>query len=163
MQRRSLVCHRNLQVSLWWVMNETNKETCKYRMSNWCKNKQNHNQSNGSNGKRDKAIDSTAIEDKMRSRTKWDKAVTSYYAMKQEFMHRREVSISTKLEAYKTIFRPILTYDCKSWKLTRSMKSKIHVAKIKYLRRKLEIVRMDKVRNERIREMLEIVPILQFV
>lgn len=35
------------------------------------------------------------------------------------------------LSVYKTIFRPILTYSCKSWMLTQSQKSKLQSDEIK--------------------------------
>lgn len=49
-------------------------------------------------------------------------------------------------------YRPVCTYDCKSWVLSEEEEGKIKAAKIKYLRRIKGDTDMDRIKSDRIRE-----------
>lgn len=86
-----------------------------------------------------------------------------YYTMNKTFINKREVTKKTKMNVYKTIFRPILTYGSETWTLSNRMKKKLEATEMKYLRRVKGSTLMDKVRNTQIREELEIKPVTEFV
>ena len=86
-----------------------------------------------------------------------------YYAINKGFTNRTEISRHTKMKVFKVIYRPILTYGSESWILTQRQKSKITAVEMRYLRRVKGVTRKDRIRNEHIREELEIIPILDFI
>lgn len=86
-------------------------------------------------------------------------AARLYHSLSKPFISKKEINRKTKMVVYKTIFRPILTYGSESWVLTNSMKSKIQAIDMKYLRRVKGITRRDRIRNDSVREELEIEPI----
>lgn len=62
----------------------------------------------------------------------------------------------TKLKFYKTMAVPALLYGSESWITTTKHESKIQAAEMKFLRRVKGCTRMDQIRNEDIREELQI-------
>lgn len=67
------------------------------------------------------------------------------------------------MKVYKVIFRPILTFGCESWILTDRNKSKIRAVEMKYLRRVKGVTKRDRIRNEVIREELNIESVEDFI
>ncbi|XP_044766741.1 uncharacterized protein LOC123322785 [Coccinella septempunctata] len=85
-----------------------------------------------------------------------------YHAMNENFLSRKEISRSTKMNVYKAIYRPILTFACESWVLDRRQRSRMQAMEMKYLRKVKEITRMHRVRNDLIREDIGIEPLQDF-
>jgi sorting nexin-29 len=56
------------------------------------------------------------------------------YSMK-EIMKRRIISRGTKFQIYKTIIRPVVTYGCETWRLTRELERKLQVFENSVMRR----------------------------
>jgi Reverse transcriptase (RNA-dependent DNA polymerase) len=92
-----------------------------------------------------------------------EKAMKTYYAINQTIISKKEVSRNTKLNVYKSIFKPILTYGCESWVLTPQQRSKLQAAEMKFLRRIKGVTRRDRIRNTQIREELNIQPLMQYI
>ena len=92
-----------------------------------------------------------------------EKTLKLYHLMNKNFVSKREVSKKTKINVYKAMYRPILTYGCESWVLTERDKSRIQAVEMKYLRRANGNSIMDKVRNERIREELEVESAISYI
>jgi Reverse transcriptase (RNA-dependent DNA polymerase)/Endonuclease-reverse transcriptase len=83
-----------------------------------------------------------------------------YHALNKNFLGMKQISRNTKLKVYKAIFCPILTYGSESWILTQNIKSRLQATEMKYLRRVKGITRRDRVRNEAVREELNVEPIM---
>ena len=60
-----------------------------------------------------------------------------------------------KINVYKGVYSPILTFGCESWVLTKRLKSQLQNMEMKYLRRVIGITRLDRVRNVDVRNELE--------
>ena len=84
-----------------------------------------------------------------------------YNMLKHVIIGKKEVSRKTKMTVYKTIYRPTLTYGSESWTLNEAQKSKIQAMEMRYLRKVKGVTRMDKIRNDIIREELGIESIMQ--
>lgn len=90
-------------------------------------------------------------------------ALNVYCAISNGVLNKREVSANAKKNVYKAVFRPILTYGCESWTLTRRQKEKLQTVEMKYLRRTKGVTRMDKIRNTQIREDLNMGSLEEFI
>lgn len=88
-----------------------------------------------------------------------ESAIKVYYALGNTFVRKKEVSKKTKLTVYNTIYKPILTFGCESWTLTKQQESKIQASEMKYLRGIMGITKRDRIRNEEIRKELEVDPV----
>lgn len=86
-----------------------------------------------------------------------------YHMLNKGFISKKEISRNTKISVYKSIYRPTLTFSCESWALTGNQKKKIQAVEMKYLRRVRGVTRMHKLRNETIRQDLDIEPIQNFI
>lgn len=80
----------------------------------------------------------------------------SYYTMNKAILNNKQVSKRTKMTLYKTIYRPSLTYGSETWVMNQRAKSKIQATEMRFLRRVEGVTRLDKIRNEQIRENLQI-------
>ena len=83
------------------------------------------------------------------------KANTVYYQFSKTIMGKKEVAVKTKMQLYKSVLVPTLTYGMESLPLQDKHLSKIQASEMKYLRRAVNKTRRDKVRNERIRREVE--------
>ncbi|KAI5747504.1 hypothetical protein M8J77_015356 [Diaphorina citri] len=89
-------------------------------------------------------------------------ATRCYYSMSRGFINKREVSKRTKVTVFKTVFRPTLTYSSETWTLITKHKSRLQAAEMKYLRRVEDKTRRDRIRNQTIRDSLNVEPLLFF-
>jgi hypothetical protein len=63
----------------------------------------------------------------------------------------KQVDLKTKIQIYKSVHIPALTYGAESWPLTTKHESRIIVTEMKFLRRMIGKTERDKWRNNRIR------------
>lgn len=87
----------------------------------------------------------------------------TYHSMKHALIKKREVSRATKMTIFKTIFRPVLTFGCESWTVTKRIESKLEATEMKYLRGTLGVTRLDRRRNEDIRQELGTTAVKNFI
>ena len=73
------------------------------------------------------------------------------------------ISARVKTLIYKTILRPLLTYGCECWVLTTRLKSRIQAAEMRVLRQIKGVTRRDRLRNDDIREELNVESVLVFI
>lgn len=92
-----------------------------------------------------------------------EQTVKCYYALNRNFLSRKQISKKTKINIYKSIYRPILTYGCETWIMTDRQKSKIQATEMKYLRRVKGVTRTDRNRNQDIRNELGVQSIFEFI
>lgn len=79
-----------------------------------------------------------------------------FHGINRGFLNKKEISSKTKLTIYKTVYLPTLLYGSETWVMTEKLHKKIQVLEMKYLRKVAKVTIMDKIRNEEIRERLEI-------
>lgn len=84
-----------------------------------------------------------------------------YWALYQVCFNKKELTKRTKVKIYETILAPILMYGCESWVLSERMKSRIQACEMKILRKIEGVTRRDKLRNENIRQKLNMKGILE--
>jgi hypothetical protein len=70
-----------------------------------------------------------------------------------------EVNEKTKIAVYKAIYTPTLTYSCESWTLLDTHRSKIQALEMRFLRRVEKVTKRDRIRNQVIREQLQVEPL----
>ena len=75
----------------------------------------------------------------------------------------RLIPSRVKVIIYKTILRPVLTYGSETWTLTTRLKSKVQAAEMRVVRLIKGVTRRDRLRNDDIREELDIESVLEFV
>lgn len=95
--------------------------------------------------------------------TRIQNTIKLFHSMRQNFLKNKEISTPTKIKIFKTIYRPVLTFSCESWTLNRTEKSRIQAVEMKYLRAVRGVTRMDRQRNEKIREELKIESVLEYI
>ena len=90
------------------------------------------------------------IDQEVLNRTR--KTTSAYYEICNTIVGKREISTKTKMQIYKSVIVPIAQYGTESLALMDKHRSKLTGAEMKYLRRTVGKTRRDRVRNERIRE-----------
>ena len=86
-----------------------------------------------------------------------------YFAMNKSFINKKEISRKTKINVFKAVYRPVLTYACESWILSKRQKSKIQATEMKYLRRTIGVTRRNRIKNTQIREEVGVQSTLEFI
>lgn len=64
---------------------------------------------------------------------------------------------------FKTVYRPILTYSCKFWVLSKQDNNKVQALEMKYLQRAKSVAQRNRIKINQIRQQLEIEPITNFI
>jgi hypothetical protein len=85
--------------------------------------------------------------------------VKNYYAINRGVINKKEVNKKTKIAVYKAIYMPTLTYSCESWILLDAHRSKIQASEMRFLRRVEKVTNRDRIRNQVIREQLQVEPL----
>ncbi|XP_072389944.1 uncharacterized protein [Diabrotica undecimpunctata] len=88
-----------------------------------------------------------------------ESAARMYHTTKSTFLSKKEVFQKAKVPIYKTVFVP--SFGSESWTLTDKLKSKIQSIEMKFLRRIMSITRLDRIRNEAVREHLKVQSIIK--
>jgi hypothetical protein len=91
------------------------------------------------------------------------KANQIYYEINNRVLGTKEVNPNTKIQIYKSVHIPTLTYGTESWPLTTKHENRIIATEMKFLRRIVGKTRRDKWRNNIIREILNQEPILNYI
>ena len=85
------------------------------------------------------------------------------FGMLYPILRDLHVPSKVKIVIYTSILRPILTYGYEAWSLTNRTKSKIQACEMKVLRLIKKVTRLDRKRNEAIREELGVESILEYI
>ena len=88
-------------------------------------------------------------------------AVKVIGAMRSEVLERRELSRGTKLRVFNAMVVPTLLYGCKIWTVLKRHESRLQVTEMRFLRRVEGVTKLDRVRNEDIRQRLTVVKVAQ--
>ena len=64
----------------------------------------------------------------------------------------RKMSVMIKGKVYRTVVRPALMYGAETWALNKAQEKKLEFAEMRMLRWMCGVTKLDKIRNERIRE-----------
>ena len=83
--------------------------------------------------------------------------------MSQGFLNKKDVSTRTKAIVYKTVYQPILTYSSESWTLTPQLHSRLQASEMKYLRQMVNKMRRNRIRNQTIRNSLQLEPLSSYI
>ena len=69
---------------------------------------------------------------------------------------RQENEREDQGKVYRTVVRPALMYGAVTWALKKAQEKKLEVAEMRMLRWMCGVTKLDKIRNERIRETTEL-------
>lgn len=91
--------------------------------------------------------------------TKYSRSINQLYPMVKD----RNIPRKVKVLIYMSILRPILIYGSEAWALTTKTKSRIQAAEMRVLRIIRGVTRLDRLKNEDIRNELGVEAILVFI
>jgi len=83
-------------------------------------------------------------------------------AMKKVY-ESRDLSREAKVTVFEAVAVPTLTYGCESWVLKEREKSRLQATEMRVLRKIAGVTRMDRIRNETVRERLGVESVLEKV
>ena len=75
-------------------------------------------------------------------------------AIRKEVLERRELKKETKLRVFNAMVVPTLLYGCETWTVQKRHESRLQACEIMCLRRIEGVSRLDRMRNEDIRQSL---------
>ena len=78
-------------------------------------------------------------------------------------LERREPKKTTKMKVYNTMVIPTLMYGCETWTMSKRHESRLQATKMAYLRSVEGVTRMDRIRNDKLREAIKQESILEKV
>jgi hypothetical protein len=102
------------------------------------------------------AIKETAINERI---SKYSANVGLLYPLLKD----KHIPTTCKVAIYISVLRPVLLYGCESWTLTSKFKSKVQAAEMRVLRLIKGVTRRDRLRNDDIRNELEVQNILTYI
>ena len=75
--------------------------------------------------------------------------------LKKKNWSSNSISRRTTVRLYKTLVKPVLMYDCETWKMNKSDENKIDVFQSRCLRRIFKMRWQDRIRNKEVLQMAE--------
>ena len=75
-------------------------------------------------------------------------------ALREDVLERRELQKKSKMKVFNAMVVPTLLFGCETWTMQRRHESKPQAIKMMCLTRVEGVTRMDRVRNEAVREAL---------
>lgn len=102
-----------------------------------------------SDGRQDKEIDRRIAQASIVARELW-----------KMVMCNSKLSRDAKLTIFRSLYRSTLTYGHEAWILNQRTRSRIQAAEMRFLRRIVGVTRMDRIRNEDIRQDLGVEALL---
>lgn len=82
-----------------------------------------------------------------------------YNAIRKTFLEKKEIPKQTKVEIYKKVAVPVLTYSSESWTTTEKHQSRLTSMEMRFLRKIENKTKLDRIKNEVHRQNLKIKPI----
>ena len=73
------------------------------------------------------------------------------------------IPMPTKAKLINTVFTPTLTYQCQTWSLTKAQERRLVTCEMRCLRRAANKTRRDRIRNEAIRDTVQVTPVLDHI
>ncbi|VDO69240.1 unnamed protein product [Heligmosomoides polygyrus] len=73
----------------------------------------------------------------------------------------RTIPLHLKSKVYRTVVRPVATYGAECWPVTKEIESRLSVMETKMLRWTAGVTRLDRVRNDTIRQRFDVAPIAE--
>lgn len=81
-----------------------------------------------------------------------------YAALRRKFLDHKQITRRTKISIFKSMYLPVLLHGGENWTLTERQEKQLQAMEMKYLRRVLGVRRIERKRNEDIRNELKVEP-----